>query len=127
MWKVKQKKYSLTLNNYRNRHYQISNNLKDIYKTIVKQKVTPRWNIKFKPWLSINFVFYRWTKRKADIDWMCAVHNKFFCDALVELWYIEDDDVENIPEHINTYGGYDKGKQRVEIIVQKKVKKSLAI
>lgn len=117
MWVRKQKKYSLTLNNYRNRHFQVSNTLKDLYKTIVKQKVAPRGNIKFKPPLSITFVFYKWTKRKADIDWMCVVHNKFFCDALVELWFIDDDDCETIRSTTYIYGGYGKWKQRIEILV----------
>jgi hypothetical protein len=37
--KLGKKKYSITLNTYRNLHYQVSNKLKKEYKEIVRSKI----------------------------------------------------------------------------------------
>ena len=117
MWVRKIKKYSLTMNNYRNWHFQVNNNLKMLYKEVIAKKLKERGNIKLKPPIVITIAFFNWTRRKYDLDWMCIIHNKFFCDALVELWYLEDDSCEFIKCITYLYWWYDKGNQRVEITV----------
>ena len=66
----------------------------------------------------ITYILFRGDKRRVDLTNICAVVDKFFSDALVELGCIEDDSVEYIVETINMFGGYVEGESYVEINVE---------
>ena len=46
MWVKKKRRYSINLNTYRNLHFQVNNNLKKMYKEMVKRKIIAFGNIK---------------------------------------------------------------------------------
>lgn len=110
--------YSLNLNIYRNLHYKVLNNLKVKYKYLMEDK------IKHLPHIDrcrITYTVYKGDKRRFDVANICAVHDKFFCDAMVELGRIPDDCCDNIPEVVYKFGGIDKANPRVEIRIEEVV------
>lgn len=117
LWVKKKRKYSISMNTYRNLHYQVSNNLKIEYKNIVKDQLSLLWELKLDTPIILTFIFYNWTKHLSDLENHCSIHNKFFQDALVELWYIEDDNYNFINKITYVYGGYRKNEWCVEILV----------
>ena len=117
LWVKKKKKYSISMNTYRNLHYQVSNNLKIAYKNIVKDQLSLYPKIKLDTPITLTFIFYNWTKHLSDLENHCSIHNKFFQDSLVELWYIDDDNYNFINKITYVYGGYRKNEWCVEILV----------
>ena len=121
LWVKKKRKYSISMNTYRNLHYQVSNNLKKAYKELLKDQLKrywqPFWEIKLDTPITLTFIFYNWTKHLSDLENQCSIHNKFFQDALVELWYIDDDNYNLINKITYVYGGYRKNEWCVEILV----------
>ena len=117
IWVNKKRKIAISLNIYRNLHFQVSNNIKKLYKNEVKHQLSLLWEIKLEPPISIVIKYYNPTKRLSDIENQCSIHCKFFQDALVELWYIEDDNYKFIDNVSFQYGWYDKNNGRVEITI----------
>ena len=111
----KGKKYHLNLNQYRNWYYTTNNNIKKKYKELITDQIK---DLKFEGKISLTYTLFRGTKRKGDKMNVLCIHDKFFCDALVELGCIEDDNDEYIVEHVFKLGGYDKNNGRVEIIIE---------
>ena len=111
----KGKKYHLNLNQYRNWYYAVNNNIKKKYKEIITDQIK---DLRFEGKLRLTYTLFRGTKRKGDKMNVLCIHDKFFCDALVELGCIDDDNDDYIVEHIFNLGGYDKGNGRVEITLE---------
>lgn len=105
------KKRHLNLNNYRNWHYQLSNNLKIAYLKIIAPQLLNTWLDTIK----IDFTFYKPTKRKYDRSNVLSIHEKFFCDAMVKLGCIKDDNDDFIESTHYYDGGIDRENPRVEI------------
>lgn len=118
IWVKKPKNISISLNRYRNAHHFTSNNIKKRYKDLVKTKLAPYWKIKLVLPISLVFKYYNGTHRRSDLEWFCAIQNKFFQDALVELGYIEDDNYDFITDIRYIYWWYDKWKAKVEIEIK---------
>jgi CRISPR/Cas system endoribonuclease Cas6 (RAMP superfamily) len=105
------KKYHLNMNNYRNWHYQVSNNLKKKYKEIIS------WQIEGKKFTVANMeyrLFYP-DKRRRDKMNVIAVIDKFFMDALVESGCIEDDNDKYVGEVLIRVPEIDRDNPRCEI------------
>jgi len=113
--KTKSSKFILNLNTYRNTHYQTLNNVKKNYKQWMSSQIE---NLPFidVP-VSITFTLFPKSKRRTDLTNVLSIHDKFFCDALVELGKLEDDDYYWIPEVIYKFGCVDKENPRVEILI----------
>lgn len=112
----KRKNHHLNLNNYRNWHYQVSNKLKYMYKDYVFPQLT---GMRFS---NIDLTFILWTpdKRKRDRSNVLCVHEKFFCDALVELGCIGDDNDKYINSTHYYTGGLDRENPRVDISIKER-------
>jgi Holliday junction resolvase RusA-like endonuclease len=65
----------------------------------------------------LTFFYYNPTKRLSDLDNMCWIHCKFLQDALVELWYIKDDNYEYIPQIRYIHWWYRKNCETIEVLV----------
>lgn len=87
---IGKRKHHINLNNYRNWHYQLSNNIKKEYKSVVTNKLRRFDGIKFDT-IEIEFTMHRGDTRKVDRSNVLSIHEKFFCDALVELGFLPDD------------------------------------
>lgn len=68
--------------------------------------------------VSITYTIFFGSLRKTDISNVCCVIDKYFCDALVELGKLPDDNYIYIKEVIYRYGGVDKDNPRVEITLK---------
>lgn len=98
------------MNWYRNCHYITSNDVKKIFKEIVKPQLKgKKYNTPY--WLSLT-IYY---KRISDLDNWDAVISKFFNDALVELWCVPDDNMEYFIEKHTVVWWKDTKNPRVEI------------
>ncbi len=105
------KRFHINLNQYRNWHYQVNNNLKIKYKELAYPQVEGKSFNKIK----LEFTLWKATKRKVDRSNVLSIHEKFFCDALVESGCLEDDN-DNYLESSHYYtGGIDRENPRVEI------------
>ena len=109
---LRTKEMILNLNQYRNAHYFKLNNSKTSYKAVMKTQIEqlPVFNK-----VSITYTVFFGSKRKTDISNVCSIVDKYFCDALVELGKLPDDNYDYIKEVIYKFGGIDKTNPRVEI------------
>lgn len=112
---TKKKNFILNLNHYRNTHYRVLNNMKILYKQKMKPQIAtlPVFNR-----IIILFKVYPATRAKFDIANVCSVHDKFFCDALVEEGKLPDDNFEHITEVRYVMGNVDKDNPRVSIYIK---------
>ena len=109
----KTRKKWLTLNNYRNWHYQVSNNLKRKFKSAIQSEL----DFKFSGKIIINYKYYAPDQRKRDLMNVISVIDKFFQDAMVEKGCIEADDVSIVIEVNSKYMGIDRNNPRLEVII----------
>lgn len=110
------KKFHINLNVYRNTHYQTLNTVKIRYKEIMHSQImmlpvftTP---------IRIAYRVYPATKRLFDLANVVSIHEKFFCDALVEAGKLPDDNYEYIVESRSLFGRVDKQNPRVGIYIR---------
>lgn len=109
------KKYIINMNNYRNWHYRTSNSIKIKYKEILKSQLA---GTKIEIPLKLTFVYYKSSNRRTDRANVLSIHEKFFCDALVDYGCILDDNDRYITQTTYKSGGVDKKNPRVEIIIE---------
>ena len=109
------KKYRLNMNEYRNWKGVVSNTVKIKYKEVVSSQLK---GLKLKAPIQITFVLYKSSKRRTDRANQCCIHEKFFCDALVELGCLEDDNDNYIVRSIYETGGIDRENPRMDIIIE---------
>ena len=105
----------LTLNNYRNWHYQVSNDIKRRFKSEVFDKLD--FNIKGK--IKIEYFYFAPDKRTRDIMNVISVIDKFFQDAMVDRGCIESDDLSTVVEVNSCYMGIDKLDPRLDVMITK--------
>ena len=105
----------LTLNNYRNWHYQVSNDIKRRFKSEVFDKLD--FNIKGR--VKIEYFYFAPDKRTRDLMNVISVIDKFFQDAMVERGCIESDDLSTVVEVNSCYMGIDKQDPRLDVMITK--------
>lgn len=108
------RKCYLNLNNYRNWHYQVSNQAKQVYCEGLESVLR---SLKMGRGINLQFILYKSSKRKIDRSNILSIVEKFFCDALVNYGCIEDDNDDIIESTYYCTGGIDKENPRVEIII----------
>lgn len=111
----KDKVIPLNLNWYRNCHFQISNQVKILYCELMRFQIE-----KLPVFEKINSISYLWfpaTNRSSDTANVCCIVDKFFCDALVNLGRITDDNHNLIPTLHYSFGAVSKQNPRVEIYI----------
>jgi hypothetical protein len=110
----KDKKYMLNLNQYRNWHYIVSNQLKHRFCEALECSLS---DLKLKDELDITYTLYKGSKRKIDRANVLCIVEKFFCDALTFYKCIPDDNDDYI-KATHYYSDYDKDNPRVEITIK---------
>jgi Holliday junction resolvase RusA-like endonuclease len=113
--KRKPKNHWLTLNNYRNWKFYLSNDLKTLFKETLNTDVL----IAIEGEISVTYTFYYPTKQLRDIDGSLAVISKFTLDALVEGGIIQDDNYTIVKKVSGEYGGLDKENPRCEVKIER--------
>ena len=112
---TKKKMFTLGLNQYRNTHFRVLNNMKIKYKEVMAEQVLalPKMDK-----VIIDYILYPKTKHLCDLDNILSVHSKFIQDSLVELDRLPDDNYLHILESRFRFGEIDKLNPRVEIIIK---------
>lgn len=105
----------LTLNNYRNWHYQVSNDIKRRFKSEVFDKL----DFKIKGKVKIEYFYFAPDKRTRDLMNVISVIDKFFQDAMVDRGCIESDDLSTVVEVNSCYMGIDKEDPRLDVMITK--------
>ncbi len=105
----------LSLNVYRNLNHWAKNKAKRNYAQIVCLELRPFRSVKFDTPV-ITYTLFSKTKRRRDLSNFCSIIDKFFCDALVDMNMIEDDDCTHLQEINYRFGGY--GEDKVVVVVE---------
>ena len=105
----------LTLNNYRNWHYQVSNDIKRRFKSEIFDKL----DFKISGKVKIEYFYFAPDKRTRDLMNVISVIDKFFQDAMVERGCIESDDLSTVIEVNSCYMGIDKQYPRLDVMITK--------
>jgi Holliday junction resolvase RusA-like endonuclease len=109
------KKFIINLNQYRNWHYRTSNSIKIKYKELMKSQLD---GVKINTPLKLTFKLFKSSNRRSDRANVLSIHEKFFCDAMVEFKCIPDDNDKYIVETSYISGGVDRKNPRVEIHIE---------
>jgi len=100
-------KWPLNLNSYRNAHYILSNQAKQLFHEIVKTQLDGKETIPtLQPPLRLQITL--WVARKCDLANVQAVVEKFVADAIVGCQVIPDDNCDIIQAGGYEFGGYDR-------------------
>lgn len=111
----KPRKRFINLNNYRNWHRIIEHQIKVTYQEACYKELNKLNLNKFSKPINIHYILYVWDLRIKDTNNVLSIVDKYFSDALVELWIIDDDNYNFIKNTINSFGWYDRWKWRIEI------------
>jgi len=103
------------MNNYRNWHYQISNDIKRKFKADIIDKL----NFKFKGKIKIEYFYFAPDKRTRDLMNVISVIDKFFQDAMVENGCIDSDDLSTVIEVNSCFMGIDSLSPRLDVLITK--------
>lgn len=103
---------AISVNWYRNAHYQKSNNAKKKFKKMIAPQLEQFDPIKGK--IKIKYTYFAKMNNNPDLDNFVGTVKKFFQDALSENGLIEDDNINFIVANSESYGGIDKENPRVE-------------
>lgn len=113
------KKYWLTLNNYRNWHYQTANNTKVLFKAEIQDQILQLPDLTAL-WGQIHLTYVMFPPNKAQRDLLnnVSIVGKYFEDALVELGKLQDDNNKIIPEYSCKMATIDKINPRMEVFIR---------
>lgn len=116
--KVKDKVMPLNLNNYRNNHHAINNDIKQRYNGLMEQLVIETFSdVKIVGPIRVDYELFVGTRRLLDISNVLSIVDKCFMDVLVKVGVIEDDNFDHVVEVRYLFGGYEKGEERVGISI----------
>lgn len=110
--KIGRKNYALNLNIYRNAHYQTLNKMKVEFSKVIEPELMRLPSFKS---IDLTYTLYPKTKRLCDIANVCSIVDKFFCDALVNIGKLPDDNYEYLKNITYTFGSIDKDNPRVTV------------
>lgn len=106
------KKGAISVNWYRNAHFQQANNAKIEFKKLIQGQLDSFDKIKTP--IKIKYTYYKKIDNSPDLDNFIGTVKKFFQDALVESGLIEEDNINFIIENSERYGGLDRENPRVD-------------
>ncbi len=105
----------ITMNSYRNWHYQVSNDIKRRFKSDISREL----NFIIEGKLKIEYFYFAPDKRKRDLMNVISVVDKYFQDAMVDYGCIESDDLSVVVEVNSCYMGIDRQDPRLDVIITK--------
>lgn len=116
------KRYWLSMNNYRNWHFQSSNGVKRRFKKKIQSQIdllpdlSALWGE-----VAVHYRFFPPNRAERDIGNYVAVVDKFFCDAVIESKKLADDNMKILKHSTWEMGEIDKENPRMEAFLVKYV------
>ena len=110
---IKSKKsnwFYLNLNVYRNAHYFILDKAKKMFEDLVRPKLIALPKLRY---VGIEYTLYPGSRHRTDLSNTCCVVDKFFCDALVNVGVIEDDNYTIVKKVHYEFGQINKDNPHV--------------
>jgi hypothetical protein len=108
------KKIMLNLNVYRNLHFQVNNQAKQVYNELMKEQLK---GLVLKGRIDLHFYLLRKGGRIVDNSNYCSIVDKFFCDSLVAWGCIKDDSDKYIGVKSFYPTMYDSGKDCCNVVI----------
>lgn len=112
----KKKSVLISMNGYRNWHYQTECKMKHIYTDLVKTRLK-HVKCSSKGFIRVTYNLY-YKNSRMDLMNVISIIDKYLMDALQEMKIIENDNVKNYIECVSRVAGEDRENPRVEIIVE---------
>lgn len=82
------KMFAINMNQYRNAHFRTLDKAKKVFKEMVREQILA---LPYLGQIAVTYTFYPGKGIIADTNNVCAIADKFFLDALVELSRIKND------------------------------------
>lgn len=114
--KKKTKEILMSMNNYRNWHYQTENKMKHKYHDLVKTRLK-HVKSNLKGFIRVSYNLY-YKNSRMDLMNVISIIDKYLMDALQEMKIIENDNVKNYVECFTKVVGQDRTNPRVEITIE---------
>ncbi len=102
-WTIGKKKTNLSMNNYRNMHYQVSSKLKRTVSDYLLRYDLPKYNK-----ISVHYTVFFKDKRKRDLMNFVSVVDKFVLDHFVKVGSLKDDNYNYVSNYSIEFGGLAK-------------------
>jgi Holliday junction resolvase RusA-like endonuclease len=110
---VKDKRIPVNLNWLRNAQYFEVNQVKKLYKELVRGQFD---NLLLETPITVSYQVFKPTKRRLDKQNVTSITAKFLLDALTECGVIPDDNDDYIKDEWIKPTVHDKGNERVEVL-----------
>lgn len=110
------KTFLMSMNWYRNAHYQLECKIKRKYHQLIKRRLKGVKS-QMTGFVKVSYNLY-YKNSQSDLMNVISIIDKYLMDALQELSIIENDNVKNYVECVIKVAGEDKENPRVEIIVE---------
>lgn len=114
--KVKDRKMSINLNEFRKVHDRTYIEAKNEYCRVMGDQIRGFDPIKGK--FHLHYDYYATMNNNPDLDNFVGAAKKFFQDAMVKHGFIEDDNVNFIVSNSEKYCGIDRKNPRIEVSIR---------
>lgn len=105
------------MNWYRNAHFAVQNNVKAHYHELIKKLISDK--VPLEPLLSYQVEYtYHYKNVTSDLGNVCSLASKFVNDALQELGFVIDDNVQYLQREIFSVGKRDLGNPHISVVLK---------
>lgn len=111
----KDRRVAMNINTYRNLHHMVLNKSKIAFKKAVIGDLV---GLPVMDKVKLEYTLHPKTRRLCDVANVCSIVDKYFCDALVEVGKLPDDNYIHLPEVVYRFGKIDKTNPRVTVKIK---------
>lgn len=113
------KTHFVGMNWYRNAHFSMQTTIKDHYHKLIASLLEPLVLPAQCPLMSYKMSYtYFYKNVTSDMPNVCSIASKFANDALQELGYVIDDNVQHLCEEHHYVGGRDSSNPRIHVVLE---------
>lgn len=113
------KTHFVGMNWYRNAHFSMQSIIKEHYHKLIAKLLEPHEVPTQCPLLSYKMSYtYFYKNLQTDMPNVCSIASKFANDALQELGYVIDDNVQHLCEEHFYVGGRDSSNPRIHVVLE---------
>jgi hypothetical protein len=113
-FKIKEKFFTLNLNQYRNENFHLLNKAKVKFKEHMLPQVS---KLPKMTQIGLKYIVYPGGRYLFDVSNVCSVVDKFLSDTLVECGVIPDDNWNHLPTISFHFGNIDRENPRIDVVI----------